>query len=73
MLFPLPLLTYPLYHAKGRGGNAQADGYVKSQKQISTTFSQIKKPNWCSVLALVNFRGRAVAITLASSARRRSR
>lgn len=32
--------------------------------QISTTFSQIKKPNWCSVLALVNFRGRAVAIPL---------
>lgn len=45
MFFPLSPLTYPLYHARGRGGNAQTSGYVKCQKQISTTFSQIKKVN----------------------------
>ena len=64
MLFPFPLLTYPLYHARGSSGNAQTSGYVNTPRQISTIFSQIKKPNWCSVLALVNFRGRAVATPL---------
>ena len=42
---PLSLLTYPLYHARGRGGNAQTAGYVNTPRQISTIFSQLKKVN----------------------------